>query len=148
MTTSASAGNQQIVAEGFRRDQAQRFAHVAADHVVLAHFKRAAVAGAHVECRMMAEHGCHRHLHVVVFVVFEDLPQMARRSVERRGVLRFNFHAVVREVVDPRLAVFGDGRENDIRTAIHFVMAHDRDLVKIDFIADHGVLFDRRVLSG
>ena len=56
--------NEQIVAKSFRRNQAQRFAEIPADDIVLAHLERAAVAGPHVIGRMMAEHGGDGHLFV------------------------------------------------------------------------------------
>jgi len=73
MTISASAGmtdrHQTIPTE-----QAERFAEISADHIVLAHFERAAVAGAHVVRRMMAEHCSDRHFFVARFIVAVDLP--------------------------------------------------------------------------
>ena len=73
--------DQQIVAESFRRDQPQRFTEIAADDVVLADFERPAVAGAHVERRMVAQYRGDRHVHVVLFVILEDLPQVTRRRI-------------------------------------------------------------------
>src|SRR5258705_5957122 len=139
-------GNEQIVAKRFRSNQAQRFAQVAADHIVLADFERSAVASAHVVGRMMTEHGRHGHLLIVFFVVFENLPQVAWRGIKGGGGLRFHFHPVVRTIVDTAFSIFGDRRQNDVRPAVHFMMAHDRNLIQIHVLPDHGVFLYWRVL--
>ena len=70
---------------------------------------------------------------------------MARRCVERRVPGRFDLHAVVRAVVDTALAIFGDGRQRAIGTAIHLVVAHERQLIQIDIGAALHVVLYRRV---
>ncbi len=96
---------------------------------------------------MVAEHGRHRGLHLVRFVVAVDLPQVARRGVERGGVFGLHLHAVVRDVVDAALTVFGDRGEDDIRAAVHVVVAHHRQLEEVDVFPRLDDLFYRRLLG-
>ena len=138
--------DEQILAPGLGRDEPQGLSEVTTDDFILADFERAAVAGAHVKRRMMAKHSGHGHFHVVLLVVAVDLPQVPGRGIERRQILRFHLHAMIRKIVDPALSVLGNSRENDIGTAIHFMVSHDRNLVEIDVLAGPDVFLDRRLL--
>src|SRR4030095_7203322 len=99
--------NQKILAEGFRRCEAERLAQITANDVVLTHFERPAVARAHVECGVMTEYGRDGHFLVPRLIIAIDLPQVTRRSIEGGGVLRLHLHAMVRTIVDPAFLVFG-----------------------------------------
>ena len=58
---------------------------------------------------------------------------------------RLDLHAVIRAVVNAAPAVLGDGRQRAVGTAVHLVMAHERQLEEIDIGAALDVLLHRRV---
>ena len=62
-------GNQEVLSKSFRRNETQGFAQVTADDVVLANFKRSAIASAHMIGRVMAEHRGDRHFFIARLVV-------------------------------------------------------------------------------
>src|SRR5215467_5487450 len=94
------------------------------DHFVLAHFKRPAVTSAHMVSRMMTQYRCNRALFILLLVSAEDFPQVARRGMQRGAVLRFDFHAVIRTIVDTAFGIFADGGERHVRSAVHLMVAH------------------------
>src|SRR5262249_61826145 len=85
------------------------------DDFVLAHFKRSAVAGAHVVSRMMTQYRCNRAFLILLLIGAEDFPQVAGGGIHRRAVLRFHLPSVVRKIVETAFWVFDDGGKGPVR---------------------------------